>query len=54
MAAILGPVGPSTATYFAADGPEDLLWGDYLWHDRPHSNANIIVLNLKRLCSLTP
>ena len=29
MAAILGPGGPSTAIYFAADGP-----GDHLWHDR--------------------
>ena len=54
MATILGPGEPSTATYFAADGREDLLWGDHLWHDRPHSNANIIVLNLKRLYSLTP
>ena len=54
MATILGPGGPSTATYFAADGPGNLLWGDHLWHDRPHSNANIIVLNLKRLYSLTP
>ena len=35
MAAILGPGGPSTATYFAADGPGDLFWGDHLWHDRP-------------------
>ena len=34
MAAILGPGGPSTATYFAADGPGDLFWGDHLWHDR--------------------
>ena len=34
MAAILGPGGLSTATYFAADGPGDLFWGDRLWHDR--------------------
>ena len=34
MAAILGPEGPSTATYFAKDGPGDLFWGDHLWHDR--------------------
>ena len=34
MAAILGPGGPSTATYFAADGPGGpLFWGDHLWHD---------------------
>ena len=35
MAAIFGPGGPSTATYFAADGPGDLFWGDHLWHDSP-------------------
>ena len=27
MAAILGPGGPSTAAYFAADGPGDIFWG---------------------------
>ena len=36
MAAILGPGGPSTATYFAAHGPGDLFWGDHLWHDRTY------------------
>ena len=36
MAAILGPGGPSTAKYFAADGPGDLFWGDHLWHDMSH------------------
>ena len=30
--------GPSTATYFAADGPGDLFWGDHLWHDRANSS----------------
>ena len=39
MAAILGPGGPSTATYFATDGPEGPIFGgpilgDHLWHDR--------------------
>ena len=33
MAAILGPGGPSTATYFAADGPGGTILGDHLWHD---------------------
>ena len=33
MAAILGPGGPSAATYFAADGPGDQFLGDHLWHD---------------------
>ena len=37
MEAILGPGGPSTATYFATDGPGDLFWGDHQWHDRCHA-----------------
>ena len=32
IAAILGLGGPSTATYFTADGPGAIL-GDHLWHD---------------------
>ena len=36
MAAILGPGGPSTATYFATGGPGvGLFWEDHLWHNRP-------------------
>ena len=29
------PGGPSTATYFATDGPGGPIWGDHLWHDSP-------------------
>ena len=37
MAAILGPAGPSTATYFAAYSLGGPILGDHLWHDRCHN-----------------
>ena len=55
MAAILGPGGPSTATYSAADGPGGPIMGDHLWHDRPREvgNPGIFTLRMLRFCKVS-